>query len=115
MPDPLARFNIRGHEADRMCGSVVGEPIAKMSEGQFFEQLSKQPKGPFVEQSIETADLLTKTKAVRRPGETVLALVARCGIAPGQIRDWDEIRIQKFCDQQPINRIDDDAIVLTLT
>jgi hypothetical protein len=112
MPDPLAHFRFDRTEAQYIGGSVRGEKAPRLSDGQYFEWLSKQRQDPFVEETVELPDLLAKTLLVRKPNEGIKSLIARCGISPQQIREWNPDRIQKFCDQQTLNRIDDDAVAL---
>ena len=46
----------------------------------------------------EDAELLARTKHVRRKGERLMQLFARTGIGADQIRRWDAQRIAKFCE-----------------
>jgi len=57
----------------------------------------------------EDSALLAKTSHVRRKNERLIELVARCGISPMQIREWDLDRIRKFCAQAEVNAADLEA------
>ena len=72
----------------------IGRPH---NEKQFMDNMIEQAaSAPMIENTLEQRDLLEKTRGIRRLNETVLEFVSRIGIAPGQIRLWNEARILSF-------------------
>lgn len=91
-------------------GSVVGEPI-QGSTGRAVELMLERalatgaPKEARAELERDR-ELLLRTEHVRRPGETILELIARTGISIVQLREWDRERIARFIAQAEENNRD---------
>jgi hypothetical protein len=109
----MNEHNYDCHKYDCMYGSVAAERKDPMTVGQYFQQLLSKPIEPMKEYNVEDADLLAKTQHVRAKSEKIIELIAKAGITPAQIREWDEAQIAKFCAQATENAKDEVAIPIT--
>lgn len=75
----------------------VGRTLADLMANCKPLQRDPQPEDP---------ELLEKTKSLRRPGETVLALCGRIGLGPRPLREWKLDRIQAFAAAAERNNAD---------